>query len=59
MLRRAPGKNRLVGVMPIAPRASVVGLHGPLGRKHNRRVVHPARPGQPVREGLPQAGAEW
>jgi len=34
MLRRAPGKNRLVGVMPIAPRASVVGLHGPLGRKH-------------------------
>ena len=43
----------------IAPRASVMGLHGPLGRVHNRRVVHPARPAWPVREGPGQAGAEW
>jgi len=42
-----------------APRASVVGLNGLLGRVHNRHAVHPARPAWPVREGPGQAGAEW
>ena len=42
-----------------APRASVVGLNGLLGRVHIRRVVHPARPAWPVIEGPGQAGAEW
>lgn len=34
-------------------------LNGQLGRKHNRRMVHPVRPARPVIEGPGQAGAEW
>jgi len=35
------------------------GLHGLRGSKHNRRVVHPARPAGAVSEAAGQAGAEW
>ena len=41
------------------PRTIAVGLNGPLGRVHIRRVAHPARPVRPVNEGPEQAGAEW
>lgn len=51
----------VVAGMPImlAPQSTFPGLYGLNGRKHTRRVVHPARPAGPVSEGAGQAGAEW